>query len=403
MYWADQVESGLEADLPLHRIASTVIERRVFLAATAAAVSTGCLGEELGGPEVDVEGRVGSWNHPSPEFDVDLEPAGRVDGFDAPTDVAFVDEGYYVAERPGSLAYVEDGEVVERQEVSGVDERGDSGLLAVESVDDSLYLYHTTQLDNRLVKYDPDSGESEPLFRGVPAGAENNGGGLAQGSGRELWLATGDGRDPQSANERASPGGAVLRFDLDSPGAPEIYAKGLRDPAGLALLPDDTPVVTDRGGDADELQVVYRDADYGWPATRDPEEYVEFGYTLPLVHDDDAPGFSGCCWYDGDEHPALADRLLVASLDGEALYAVSVTPAGELPSDVAGEAYRGGASDPNLDAVVEPVLEEELGRLRSVLETPDGGLIVLTANHGYAGEGQPFVPPEGGDSVVRLG
>ena len=168
------------------------------------------------------------------------------------------------------------------------------------------------------------------------------------------------------------------------------------------MLPDDTPVVTDRGGDADEIQVVYRDADYGWPGTRDPEEYVEFGYTLPLVHDRETPGFSGCCWYEGDGHTELADRLLVASLDAEALYVVSVMPAGELPPDVSGDLHRGRATDPNLDAVVEPVLDGALGRLRNVVETPDGGLLVLTANAGYAGEGRAFVPPEGGDSVVRL-
>lgn len=377
--------------------------RRSFLAAAAAAASvTGCVSEDLGGPAVDVEGRVDDWSYPSPEFDVDLEPAGHVDGFDSPTDVAFVDDGYYVAERPGTLAFVDGEEVVERYEVPGVDERGASGLLSLEAVEGELYLYHTTQLDNRLVRFDPSTEESEPLFRGIPAGAENNGGGLVRGGEGGLWLSTGDGRDPQTANERASPGGAVLRFEPDSIDNPDIYSKGLRDPAGLALLPDDTPVATDRGGDADEIQVVYRDADYGWPGTRDPEEYVEFGYTVPLVHDETTPGFSGCCWYGGDEHPALADRLLVASLDAEALHVVSLAPAGELPSDVSGELHTGETTDPNLDAVVEPVLDGVLGRLRNVVETPDGGLLLLTANAGYAGESRPFVPPEGGDSVVHL-
>lgn len=380
--------------------------RREFLAVSAAVATTasGCLSSELDGPDVDVEGRLDSWSYPSAEVDVELSPGGRVDGFDTPTDVAFTDDGFYVTERRGTLAFVADSEVVEHHEIPGVDERGESGLLSVETVDESIYLYHTTQLDNRLVEFDPDSGETEALFRGVPAGAENNGGALERGRDGDLWLSTGDGRDPETANDPVSPGGGVLRFDVDSPGDPGIHAKGFRDPRGLAFLPDGTAVVTEHGGGGgDEVDVVYRDGDYGWPATRDPVEHREHGYNLPAVYTgDESPGFSGCSWYTGDVHPELRNRLLVASLDGEALLSVTLLPAGEAPETASASVYSGVDTDPNVDAVVHTLVDGVLGRLRDVVETPDGDVLVLTSNREYAGEGRAFLPPDGSDSVVEL-
>ncbi len=383
--------------------------RRGFLVMASAAAAAGCLGGDLGGPHLDVDGRVEHWTPPSTEVDVDLTADVEVEDLEVPTDVAFTDSGYVVSERPGYLTFVEDGEAVERKEVPGVDVRGDSGLLAVETVEERLFLYHTTQLDNRLVEYDIEDEETEVVFRGVPAGSENNGGALEHSADDALWLSTGDGRDPESANDRASPGGAVLRFTLDSLQQPEIYAKGLRDPTGLAFLPDDTPVVVDSGGfdGGDEVNVVYRGGDYGWPATRDPEIYREHGYTLPLVHQaEDAPGFAGCTWIDGDGASGLRDRLVVSALDGEALYSVTPVPSGGLDGvtdgGFDGELHRGDTTDPNLDAAVQKIFSGDVGRLRNVVESPDGALLALTSNREYAGEGQAFILPDDTDGVVRL-
>ena len=99
-----------------------------------------------------------------------------------------------------------------------------------------------------------------------------------------LLIATGDGGPGDEVAQRAQDvdtlGGKLLRVDANGRGLPDnpywdgnpnanrskVWARGLRNPFRLAALPDGSAVVGDVGETTvEELNIVERDADYGWP------------------------------------------------------------------------------------------------------------------------------------------
>ncbi|WP_089300101.1 PQQ-dependent sugar dehydrogenase [Haloechinothrix alba] len=176
-----------------------------------------------------------------------------------------------------------------------VDATGDGGLtgLALSPTyheDRLVYAYISTEEDNRVVRFAED-GDATPVLTGIPKGDSGNAGALGHGGDGTLLVATGDGGDPDAAEDPDSLAGKVLRIDRSgdaAEGNPEpdspVIAGGLHSPGGLCASQDGTRSwVTDQGGSVDRLYRIEPGEDLSAPA-----------WTW-----EDRPGVAGCAdWSD---------------------------------------------------------------------------------------------------------
>lgn len=157
----------------------------------------------------------------------------------------------------------------------------------------SLFVFLTTDKDNRILKYDLDKvGESWQLsnMRVLLAGIErsgksttHNGGRLAIGPDGKLWVSLGDAGmlAATSQNWNAMAGG-VLRLNLDGSVPNDnpkpnsyVWAKGLRDTQGMAWDNYGNLWTTEFGQDTwDELNLMQKGKNYGWPIAEGRYKYV---------------------------------------------------------------------------------------------------------------------------------
>ena len=277
------------------------------------------------------------------------------------------DTGRILRVDPGS------GEREELRTLPDVVPGGEAGLLGLALTPDesALLAYYTVEESSRIVSMPWDGqslGEPEVLLEGIPGGAGyHQGGALLVGPDDLLYVGTGDNGVPESAQDRASLSGKVLRLTLDgqpAPGNPfddEVYSYGHRNVQGLAFDDEGRLWASEFGANAwDELNLDEAGADYGWPQVEGSGGGE--GQTDPAVvwrTEDASP--SGLAYWDGS--------LWMAALRGERLWEIPLGD-GDAP-------------------VEQPFghLAGELGRLRSVLALPGSdGLLLVTSNTDGRGE-----------------
>ncbi|HLU32734.1 MAG TPA: PQQ-dependent sugar dehydrogenase [Natronosporangium sp.] len=316
-----------------------------------------------------------------------------VTGLDIPWDLAFLPDGSaLVTERatarilrvdPASRAGGHEVEVV--QTIEGVDPTGEGGLLGIAvspdyETDGWVFAYHSTEWDNRIVRFRLGE-EPEPILTGIPHAAIHNGGRLAFGPDDYLYATTGDADAPARAQDPDELGGKILRMTVDgepAPGNPfdtHVWAYGLRNPQGLAWDAADRLWATEFGPDQrDEINLIERGGNYGWPTCVGPCDPGEEDLTDPVLTWN--PIEASC------SGAAIVGRTLVAAcLRGQRLWLVDLTDGGTVL----------GAP--------RPLLMEEYGRLRAAEVAPDGSLWLTTSNR----DGRlPGGPREGDDRIIRL-
>ena len=260
---------------------------------------------------------------------------------------------------------------------------GEGGLLglAVRSpAADKVYAYYTAATDNRVVVFDFDGStlsNERTILGGIPKGFIHNGGRIAFGPDGYLYVATGETGQPELAQDRGSLAGKILRITTrgtPAPGNPEpgspVWSYGHRNVQGLAWDTDGRLWASEFGQeDVDELNLIEPGKNYGWPQCEGDCDIP--GTTNPKAtwSPTSTSSPSGLAIVDGS--------AWVAALRGQTLYEVPL---------------RG-------DRAEKPRawFGEELGRLRDVVETPDGNLWVVTNN--TDGRGQPN---SGDDRIVEV-
>lgn len=326
---------------------------------------------------------------PSP-FPVAVEVV--TDGLEAPWDVVRTTDGrWFVTERDRGrvVELVGDRQVVCR--TFTVDTRNSNGLLGlVEGPGGLLYAYLTSPTDNRVVRFDPDGGPVEPVVVGIPKGPQHAGGRMVFGPDGMLYLGTGDatanGPSGDAARRRAQDtgdlAGKVLRvhpdgtIPADNPHGNEVWAHGFRNVQGLAFDGDGRLWVTEFGPERDdEINLVVRGGDYGWPGTTG-ERSVAGSIPAAFVRQPAAASWSGMAVAVSDLPFARPGDLLVGALRGERI-------------------WRLRTDDDRIERGTS-LLSGHLGRVRTVVDAGDGGLYVLTDN---ATRG---LGPFAGDALVRL-
>lgn len=260
--------------------------------------------------------------------------------------------------------------------IPGLDAAGDGGLLGLAlspafRQDELVYAYVTTKTDNRVVRFTV-GGTVTPVLTGIPKGRTGNGGRIAFGSDRLLYVATGDAGRPALAADRSSLAGKVLRvtaFGRPAPANPDpaspVYSIGHGAVTGMCLSGGDQVYTTEPGpAAADEINRVEQGRDYGWPTPRAGAAPAD--RTVPAA----TGGIAGCA--------VLERGLFLASTTGRRLYALPLDSSGRpgLPTDFLAGAY---------------------GRLRTVATAPDGALWLTTSNKDGVGR-----PTAQDDRVIRI-
>jgi glucose/arabinose dehydrogenase len=166
--------------------------------------------------------------------------------------------------------------------VDGVVPGGEGGLLGIAlspefAQDQLIYLYYTAADDNRVVRFryaGTGLDDPTPIVTGIPKAGNHNGGRLRFGPDGKLYIGTGDAGRSGSSQDRASLGGKILRVEpdgstpRDNPFGNAVYSYGHRNVQGLGWDASGTMYASEFGQNTwDELNVITRGANYGWPQT----------------------------------------------------------------------------------------------------------------------------------------
>jgi quinoprotein glucose dehydrogenase len=220
------------------------------------------------------------------------------------------------------------------------------------------------------------------LLDDIPGATTHNGGRIEFGPDGMLYIGTGDARDRRRAQDLGNVGGSILRLtpegdvpaDNPWPGNP-VWAYGFRNPLGIAFRPGDgTLFVADHGpttewepriGAFDELNVVAKGANYGWPHVVGAPDVD--GYVDPILSWIPSVPPGDLTFHDGD--------LYVSALWSEALIRVRFQDPAD-PNRVTGverwfnsRVWRDGVPSESL-----------YRRLRALASGPDGALYLGTSN-----------------------
>jgi glucose/arabinose dehydrogenase len=395
------------------------------------------------------------WEVPTTSPQADIEVETLVENLEIPWDIAFTGEGeLFMTERTGQVLRFDSGNVSEIAQPQdaidagsispGSDERpwwvegGEGGTLGIAVHPDYpdekwVYVYYTAETEdgkaNRVVRFDagaddPESTE-ETLIGEMGADSYHNGGRIRFGPDDNLWVTTGDAGNPSAAQNTSSLSGKILRITPDGRipssnpklgGDRRVFSYGHRNPQGIDWLPSGVPVASEHGpANRDEVNILLPGRNYGWPEVRgvadDPSDnfdtYAERSdVTAPLVNTGPHTGWAptGATFYTGGDLPAWRNRFVVGGLANQSIMVVTLTPRGVQPPPLDGEATRYDANWTNdsFTATAHRMLQDELGRVRHVAQSPTGELYAITSNRdGRTNEGTPF-PREKDDVLVRL-
>jgi glucose/arabinose dehydrogenase len=213
---------------------------------------------------------------------------------------------------------------------------------------------------------------------------------LFDGRGHFFW-SMGERHDYQMSQNLASPLGKIHRLNDDgsipsdnpfvhTPGAlGSIWTYGHRNPEGLTFDPTTGLLWETEHGPTggDEVNIIEPGKDYGWGvASMGLEPGINrthaAGMTDPITFYNPSIGPSGITFYTGDKYPAWKGNLFITGMVGETLIRMDIK---------------------DRQIVSQERIIQDYGRVRSVLQGPDGLLYVLLQNR----NGDPT-----GGSIIRL-
>lgn len=305
-------------------------------------------------------------------------------GLQIPWALAFAPDGrLFITERPGRVRVFQGGRLLAEPALTldGLYTRDESGLLGMAlhpsfGTNGFAYVEYTAAASGgpvaRVVRYrvvGNTFGEPAVLLDGVRANNIHNGSRVRFGPDGRLYVTFGDVATPSVAQDLGSLNGKILRLSEDgttpgdNPFRSPIWSWGHRNPQGLDWHPVTGDLFETEHGQTgnDEINVIDRGANYGWPEIEANESRPQM--RTPLTFFSPAVAPSGAAFYRGTLFPSFRNQLFVATLRGQALLRVTLDP-----------------SDARRVQSVERLLEGRFGRLRDVSSGPDGYLYLCTSN-----------------------
>ncbi len=314
-------------------------------------------------------------------------------GLEAPWEIAFLpDRRALVTERPGRVRLLTAdrhlrGTPVAEIEVEAVGEAGLLGLAIDPDFSENrlVYLYRTTGDGNEVVRYelrDERLHEQAVVVRGIQAAGIHDGGRLRFGPDDRLYFSTGDAANPDLSQQPDGLNGKILRlsprqYRKGSGVRPQVFSYGHRNPQGFAWEPGtDRFVENEHGPDGDdEVNLMRRGANYGWPVIRGEQRREGMRTPVAVYPQSIAPSGSTFVRLPGSR---WTGDYLMACLVGRRIQRVTLSRDGRVTRN-------------------EALFEDDYGRLRTIVEGPDGALYALTNNTDGRGS-----PRDGDDRILRI-
>jgi glucose/arabinose dehydrogenase len=328
-----------------------------------------------------------------------------------PWSIVFAPDGRILfTERPGRVRVIEQGRL--RPEplavINDVESRSESGLMGLAlhpqfASNHFLYLAYAYQSGDggqrvRVVRFrETGTGLTDRLLiiENIPAAQFHAGCRLRFGPDGKLYISTGDATEPATAQRLDSLGGKILRLNDDGtvPGdnpfvgqkdaRPEIWSYGHRNPQGLDFQPgtnllfetEHGPSGGDAPGGGDEVNIVEKGKNYGWPIVHHKD--VRAGMEPSLLEYTPAVAPASGTFYSGSGFPQFRGNFFFGNLRGQTIIRVVLNG-------------RRGVSQ-------ERLLEGQYGRIRDVAEGPDGAIYFSTSNRDGRGS-----PANDDDRILRL-
>ena len=354
------------------------------------------------------EGEVESSAQSSPEAGVRFKIEKVVGGLEVPWSIVWAPDGRMIfTERPGRVRVFEKGALNPKPlfVVSDVEKSGESGLMSVAlhpqfSSNHFLYLsyaYSSVGVRVRVVRYrEAPEGLVDPkvIIEDLPAAQYHAGCRIRFGPDGKLYVTTGDATRRELAQKLDSLAGKTLRLNddgsvpQDNPfvgqqGArPEIWSLGHRNAQGMDWQPGSNlmfqtehgPSGFDGPGGGDEVNIVEKGKNYGWPIIHHTQ--TREGLESPLLEYTPACAPASGMFYRGSVFPKFKGNFFFGCLRGERLIRVELD---------------------GRKVVTQEDLVKDYGRIRDVAEGPDGYLYFSTSNRDGRGK-----PTEDDDRIMRL-
>jgi len=310
-----------------------------------------------------------------------------------PRAIAFAEDKIFVTEKEGRIRVISNDQLLE-EPLATLRPASvfDGGLLGITTHPDFktnhfLYVFLTYEEDdilwNKILRITESNNKLEDaitIFDKIPGSVFTNGGFLKFGPDGKLYVGTGTVSDashlPQDLNSLA---GKILRLNDDGsipednpyPNSP-VYALGFRNPQGIAWDKTDNMYVAELGPEKnDEINIIKPGKNYGWPE-QECLGNEKFEGAVMCYDPGIEPG--GILFYYGDTIN-LEHAFLMTSLRAANLYQL----------------------DPEEGLQSQKSILSGVGRVRDVIQGPDGSIYAITSNT----DGKGF-PDRMDDKLLRI-
>jgi len=315
------------------------------------------------------------------------------ENLDKPRAIAISDDRIFVTEKNGSIRVIQDNSLLESPLATFRSANVfDGGLLGIAlhpdfSNNHYIYVFLTYEEDGNLWNKILQITESENklqdveiIFDKIPGSSFTNGGFLKFGPDEKLYVGTGTISDsshlPQDLDSLS---GKILRLNddgtipndnpfSDSP----VYSLGHRNPQGMTWDNNGNMFVAEFGPEKnDEINLIQAGKNYGWP---EQQCSGNDNFENPILCFDPSIEPGGILFYSGDRLD-FESPFIMASMRATNLYQLD---------------FEEGLSS-------QKSILSGIGRVRDVVQGPDGSLYVITSNT----DGKGF-PDRMDDKLLRI-
>ncbi|AJM91317.1 PQQ-dependent sugar dehydrogenase [Nitrosopumilus piranensis] len=315
------------------------------------------------------------------------------ENLDKPRSIAVSDNRIFVTEKDGFIRVIENDKQLESPlaalRSANVFDGGLLGITLHPNFLDNNYIYvfltyeENGNLWNKILRITESENklkDAETIFDKIPGSSFTNGGFIKFGPDEKLYVGTGTVSDsshlPQDLNSLS---GKILRLNDDGT-IPEdnpfsnspVYSLGHRNPQGMTWDDNGNLYVAEFGPEKnDEINVILAGKNYGWPEQQ-CSGGTNFENALLCYDPSIEPG--GILFYTGDKFD-FEFPFIMASMRASNLYQVD---------------FEEGLSS-------QKSILSGIGRVRDVVQGPDGYLYVITSNT----DGKGF-PDANDDKLLRI-